>query len=260
MHAISIESIHVGIKHIAIGVFVDSADTFEQRIGSHDVTRLHEHDEIAFHGSHARRKAFIDTQRLVGFHHVDAIAVERIFQIGGFTTRRSSIDQNELPAAIALERNRVHEVVNVVRWGVVKHANDAEKRLVIETGCHLFEQIRNIGAMLLHKPLVIFGVKRRARCLLVEFGNERFESAIAQHGKTGSHRRCRIGCAKAYLRVIGIDQEGKLDITTPQSAIPRALRDGILHDNRFKIESAPRLIKEIALDHTRFVVRHFQQC
>ena len=146
-----------------------------------------------------------------------------------------------------------------MRRSVVKHANNAEKRLVIEAGCHLFEQIRNIGTMLLHKPFMIFRVKCRARCLLVEFGNERFKGAIAQHGKTGSHRRCRIGCAEAYLRVIGIDQEGKLNITTSQSAIPRALRDGILYDNRFKIEPAPRLIKEIAFNHTCLVVRHFQQ-
>ena len=66
-----------------------------------------------------------------------------------------------------------------MRRSVVKHANNAEKRLIIEAGCHLFEQIRNIGTMLLHKPFMIFRVKRRARCLLVEFVNERFKGAIA---------------------------------------------------------------------------------
>ena len=169
----------IGYCFIAIGIFINSAYAFEQRIGSHDIARLHKHDEIAFHGSHACRKALIDAKRLVGFHHVDTIAVERIFQIGGFTARRSGINQNKLPAAIALKRNRVHKVVDVMRRSVVKHANNAEKRLVIEAGCHLFEQIRNIGTMLLHKPFMIFGVKRRARCLLVEFGNESFKGAIA---------------------------------------------------------------------------------
>ena len=179
VHTIGIEGIHIGVEHIAIGVFINSANAFEQRIGSHDIARLHKHDEIAFHGSHTCRKALIDAKRLVGFHHVDTIAVERIFQIGGFAARRSGINQNKLPAAIALKRNRVHKVVDVMRRSVVKHANNAEKRLVIEAGCHLFEQIRNIGTMLLHKPFMIFGVKRRARCLLVEFGNESFKGAIA---------------------------------------------------------------------------------
>ena len=86
MNPFGIEGIHIGVDHIAVGILVDGAHALEQRIGRHDVARLHEHDEIAFHRCHTRREALVDAQGRVGFHHIHAIAVDGVFQIGRLGT------------------------------------------------------------------------------------------------------------------------------------------------------------------------------